>query len=261
MPRRARENMNASFFHVIVQGVNKEFIFDKTQYKNKYLKLLKEEKKQYSIDIIAYAIMGNHTHLLLHTEKINELSSFMKRVNEDFARYYNYAENRVGYVYRDRFLSEPIMNQKYLLHCISYIHNNPVKANIVKKCANYKYSSYNDYINRTNFIDDNIIELVFGSKTIVLEEYKALHSESKYYFAEYRDMLEENMKEIILDIEKRYEKEWGELIKYNYILEKIAPEIKERIKISNYELAKYLKIHRHKLERILMKNGPLKRTK
>ena len=47
---------------------------------------------------------------------------------------------------------------------------------------------------------------------------------------------------------------WNELIKINYILKKIVPEIKERIRISNLELSRYLKTNRHKVERILIKN-------
>ena len=253
MPRRARESFNTSFFHVIVQGVNKEFIFEKEIYKKKFFDLLKETKQKHTIDIIAYAIMSNHAHLLIHTESVNELSHFMKNVNEDYARYYNFFENRVGYVFRSRFLSEPITNEKYLLHCISYIHNNPVKANIVRRCENYKYSSYNDYINKTNFINEEIIKLVFGTSDIILDDFIALHCKNTYYFSEYKDMLKENMQEIISSIENKYKKSWNELIKYNYILDQIAPEIKERIRISNYELARYLKIHRHKLERILNK--------
>ena len=179
----------------------------------------------------------------------------MKTLNEDYARYYNYVKNRVGYVYRDRYLSEPITNRNYLLNCISYIHNNPVKAGIVKKCEEYKYSSYNDYINKTNYINDDILELLFNKRSLPLKEYIDLHTKKqKYYFMEYENDLKENMKEIISDIEKRYEMSWNELIKINYILEKIVPEIKERIRISNLELSRYLKTNRHKVERILIKN-------
>lgn len=255
MPRMSRGRMHTSFFHVIIQGINKEFIFQKRQYKNKFFQLMKTEKENYGVEIISYVIMSNHVHLLIYVEDITELSRFMKKINEDFARYYNYMENRVGYVFRDRFLSEPITNQKYLLHCISYIHNNPVKANIVKKCKDYKFSSYCDYINKTNFVNEKIIKLVFGAEGLILSDYENLHFNNKYYFAENESNLKENMNEIISEIEGRYRSKWSELIKYNYILEKIGPEIKERIKISNYELARYLRIHRHKLERILLRHN------
>lgn len=108
MSRRARQNLRTSFFHVIVQGINKESIFKKDQYKEKYLKLIEDKMQEYDLDILAYAIMNTHAHLLIHIEKIKMLSEFMKKINEEFANYYNYKENRVGYVFRDRFLSEPI---------------------------------------------------------------------------------------------------------------------------------------------------------
>ena len=49
MPRIARKDMNTSFFHVIVQGVNKEFIFTKDNYKRKYywtFKFYEESKRR-----------------------------------------------------------------------------------------------------------------------------------------------------------------------------------------------------------------------
>ena len=145
MPRRARKNLCTSFFHVIVQGVNKEFIFYKDKYKKNYLNILKEAKEKYNLDIVAYAIMYNHAHLLIHTENINILSNFMKKVNEDYGRYYNYIEERKGHVFRDRYLSEEITSQRYLLNCLVYIHNNPIKSDVVNRCEEYKYSSYNFY--------------------------------------------------------------------------------------------------------------------
>ena len=54
MPRRAREKLNTSFFHVIVQGVNKEYIFEKEIYKQKFFNLLKES----SIVIICDAVLN-----------------------------------------------------------------------------------------------------------------------------------------------------------------------------------------------------------
>ena len=250
MPRIARECMNTSFFHVIVQGVNKEFIFEKWKYKEKYLNLLKKAKEDCEIDIIAHAIMYNHAHLLLHIEDTKVMSDFMKRINEDYGRYYNYVEDRVGHVFRDRFLSEPITNERYLLNCIAYIHNNPVKANIVKKCEDYKFSSYKDFINLTGFIDEKIINLVFETKKLNIEEYTNLHKQNKYYFAEYDDMLEQNMQEIIREIEERYNNKIEKLINNPKILKEIVVEIKDRIKISNIQLEKFIGINRNKIGKL-----------
>lgn len=132
----------------MVQGINKEYIFNQEIYIKKYLKFLKENQKQTSLKIIAYCIMTNHAHLLIKAENIQELSKFMQKVNSSYARYYNYMEKRVGYVFRDRFKSQAIMNEKQYYNCIRYIHLNPVKAKIVEKQEDYKYSSYIIYQKR-----------------------------------------------------------------------------------------------------------------
>lgn len=252
MPRRARKDLDASFFHVIVQGLNKEFIFIKDEYKIKYLKLLKCEKNNYELEIIAYAIMNNHVHMIIYSKKNDELSRFMKTVNERYAKYYNYKENRVGYVFRDRFLSEPITNKNYLLRCISYIHNNPVETYLVSECKDYKFSSYNDYINKSGFINDEMIELVFGTKKLNYDYYRSMHIK-KYYLMEYDQTIDNNIKDIINEFQNRYQMEWNKILEQIEILEKIAPEIKERMIISDNKLAKYLKISRYRLRKILLK--------
>lgn len=52
----------------------------------------------------------------------------MKKVNTTYAIYYNKNEVRVGYVFANRYYSQSIKNERHLLTCIQYIHQNPVKA-------------------------------------------------------------------------------------------------------------------------------------
>lgn len=42
MPRTARKNSQSNFNHVIVQGINKEFIFGKEKYIQKYKEMVKK---------------------------------------------------------------------------------------------------------------------------------------------------------------------------------------------------------------------------
>ena len=185
---------------------------------------------------------------------IQNLSRFMKEVNEGYARYYNYKSNRTGYVFKNRYLSEAITNQRYLLNCMVYIHNNPVKANLVKKCEDYKYSSYNDYLSKTGFINDEIIKLVFESSKVDISDFKKLHKGIKYFFMENIDMIQDNMAEIIKEFESRYCKSWKEIISKPENIERIIIEIKQRMRIPNSRLCKYLKVNRSTVDRILRKN-------
>jgi hypothetical protein len=55
------------------------------------------------------------------------------------------ARVRSGHVFQGRYGSECVENDKYLLTVIRYIHNNPVKAGMVQKPEEHKWSSINAY--------------------------------------------------------------------------------------------------------------------
>ena len=96
----------------------------------------------------------------------------MHKNNQKFAQDYNEDKNRCGVIFRNRYQAEQINNEKYLINCIKYIHYNPVKAHIVAKCEDYKYSSYNDYINNTGVASNRILTSIYGPDC----NYKALFS-------------------------------------------------------------------------------------
>ena len=142
MPRFPRKHIKTSFFHVITQGINKSYIFDKSEDIKYYIKLIYKLSKEHEIEIIAYCIMNNHARMLIKTKKSDELSKYMQRLNCTYARYYNKKYDRVGYVFRDRYKSEGIYDEQHLYNCIKYIYDNPVKAGICSKAKDYPYSNY-----------------------------------------------------------------------------------------------------------------------
>lgn len=157
MARLARKNINTPFLHVMVQGINKEFIFENDIQKQHYMNIINENYPLYDLKILAYCIMSNHVHILFYTKDINELSRFMHVINLKYASSYNYKNNRCGVIFRNRYKIQPIENRDHLLCCINYIHQNPVKANMVSSCDEYKYSSYNDYLNNTGYAKNTIL--------------------------------------------------------------------------------------------------------
>ncbi len=177
MPRISRNLLGNILCHHMVQGINKEYIFQTKEDKIKYLKLLEKYYLKFKVNIIAYCIMDNHSHFLMHTEETQNISNFMKQVNSIYAMDYNRRKNRVGYVYRNRFESVPIMTREQMYKCIKYIHMNPVKAGIVNDEAEYEYSSYNDYLNQTGFINEKILQFIFSSSKNYIEKFQKIEYE------------------------------------------------------------------------------------
>ena len=142
MPRYPRNYIKTSYFHIIAQGINKSYIFKYEEDIKFYIKNMYRLDKECKINIIAYCVMNNHVHMLIESQKLENLTQFMQRLNTTYAKYYNKKYNRVGYVFRNRYLAEGIYNETYLYNCIKYIYYNPVKANICKYPEDYPYSNY-----------------------------------------------------------------------------------------------------------------------
>lgn len=245
MPRAPRKCYDTSFFHIIVQGINKEYIFKSENYIKKYLNLLNKYKEETKIEIIAYCIMNNHAHILLYTNTIDEMSQYMQKVNTQYAKYYNYKENgRVGYVFRDRYISEPIKHEKYLIRCINYIHSNPVKAGMVMKQEDYQYSSYNDYINGKKL---RMLSEILGVKydveilkhTVEIDVFKDIDNNSK-----------EVIETIMIESLKISNFKREEIIKDNIILSILINKLKNIYELKYTEIMKVLNITRGRMEKL-----------
>ena len=166
MPRSPRNYLDTTFFHVITQGIDKINIFSNHDDIIYYISLLYKIKEEHDIKIIAYCIMSNHTHMLIETGKVENLSKYMQRINIKYGQYYNAKYNRVGYVFRNRFKAEGIYTEEYLYNCIDYIYNNPVKAKICDFPWEYPYSNYkkiNYTLSKNSYVfleEDDDIQLV-----------------------------------------------------------------------------------------------------
>ncbi len=250
MPRISRESYATSFFHVMVQGIKKEYIFNNKITMNKYIELLKSEKEKFNIEILAYCVMDNHTHLLIYTEKIKEMSLFMHTVNQKFAQFYNYVnQGRVGYVFRDRYKSEPIYNEQSLIRCIRYIHNNPVKANIVKSPKEYKYSSYNEYFDKSIKKKCKILkEIMIDFELIVNANYQETKLDD--IFMDIEDNLKELIETKLLEFKLENKITLIELIKNKKLLFEFVDSVKKKYKIPYREIIQELGISESTWKRI-----------
>ena len=91
--------------------------------------------------LYSYCLMGNHLHLLLKAGS-EPLSGLIKRMGIRFAAWYNHKYQRTGHLFQDRFRSEPVENDAYLLAVYRYIALNPVKAGLCSEPEDYPWCSY-----------------------------------------------------------------------------------------------------------------------
>lgn len=151
MVRCARKKSASGIYHIMMRGINRQDIFLDDEDHRHFLKSVKRIKESGSCAIYGYCLMGNHIHLLLQEKE--ELSVVMKRIGTSYAWWYNRKYDRVGHVFQNRFQSEVVETEAYLLGVLRYIHNNPVKAKLAATPEEYKWSSCQVYYGREDFFD------------------------------------------------------------------------------------------------------------
>ena len=148
MARRKRISSQSGYIHIITRGVNKQDIFLEKRDYRRFLDIMEKVLSRYHIDVVAFCLMSNHVHLLLYDNKAenhDEVSAFMHDLLCLYAIYFNKRYERSGHLFQNRYTSRIIETKKYLMLCIRYIHNNPVKAGISGR-YDYQWSSYREYI-------------------------------------------------------------------------------------------------------------------
>jgi len=149
-------------FHVISRGDAKQQIFLNDRDRILFLDLLGECVTRFNWILYAYALMPNHFHLLVQLTS-ETLSRGMHWLNGTYAIAFNQRHQRVGHVLQGRFKSPPVDKETYLLELLRYIVLNPVRANMVKRPEDYRWTSYRATIGWTPAppwlaIDDVLME-------------------------------------------------------------------------------------------------------
>ncbi|MCL6610826.1 MAG: transposase [Peptococcaceae bacterium] len=144
MPRKARQKSKTGIYHIIMRGINRQDIFHDDEDRIRFLETLCRVSVESNAEVLGYCLMSNHVHLLIK-EGGSGISHVMKRLGTSYAYWYNWKHEHTGHVFQDRFKSECVENDTYLITVIRYIHRNPVKAKLVLKPDDYYWSSCRIY--------------------------------------------------------------------------------------------------------------------
>ena len=187
MPRQAREKSSSGIYHIMLRGINRQDIFNDEEDNLKFIETLKKYKDICGYQIYGYCLMSNHIHLLLK-EGAETISQIMKRIGASYVYWYNMKYERYGPLFQDRYKSEKVEDDKYFLAALRYIHQNPIKAGMVKKLENYKWSSYGEYISQR----DILTEVEYVLNILNSDRNKAIKTFKKYMEEENKDKCLDN---------------------------------------------------------------------
>jgi len=134
MPRGPRLDAPGCLHHVIVRGIERRGIFADDVDREQFIARLAGLAGNAATEVLAWALLPNHYHLLLRTTAI-PLSHLMRRLNTGYAVGFNCRYQRSGYLFQNRFKSILVEEEPYLLELVRYIHLNPIRARIVAGVA------------------------------------------------------------------------------------------------------------------------------
>ena len=254
MPRVARKHIQSNLIHIVTEGIKKEFIFYQDKYKSEYILLLKkyiDEMKK--LKLISYCVMDNHAHILIYTENIEEVSMLMRKINTGYAIYYNKNEERVGYVFANRYYSQSIKDETHLLTCIQYIHQNPVKAGLVNLPTEYKFSSFKEFYE--NKLDRRIAKLIFGTENYLLE-FNKLKINNDFEIIDVSEEVDNKIESkpkiesLINDFCEEFKVDLSQVKKSNYLILKFKEYLSRNFKITNKTICGILGIGKNRIKAI-----------
>ena len=154
MPRRARRKSATGVYHIILRGINKQIIFEDSNDYRTFISVLAYYKGECYFKLYAYCLMNNHIHLLIGENEDN-IGDVMKKIEVTFVKWYNEKYQRVGNLFQERYKSEPVETEEYLMTVFRYIHQNPLHAGLEKKVGEaYPWSSYREYEDGVAIVTD-----------------------------------------------------------------------------------------------------------
>lgn len=162
MPRVARERSKSGIYHIIIRGINRQTMFEDEEDRVRFIDTLRKYREVCEYQVYAYCLMDNHVHLLLKEGK-EPLETFMRKICSSYVLWYNRKYGRIGYLFQDRFKSEPVEDDSYFLTVLRYIFQNPVKAGIVSEINDYLWTNYQDYVEECNEADKSYVLGIFNT--------------------------------------------------------------------------------------------------
>jgi putative transposase len=118
-------------------------LFKKAAHYRDFLGIVEESLDLVPMRILAYCLMPNHWHLVLHPRADGDLSKFLQRITLTHTQRYH-AQTRTGgygHLYQGRYKSLPVQQDRHLRALVRYVERNAKRAGLVKRAEDWPWSS------------------------------------------------------------------------------------------------------------------------
>ena len=232
MARKARLKANDAIFHIMCKSISEVTLFKDSQDKEKYLSLIRKYKKLYSVKIYGYCLMDNHAHLLIDANG-SDISKVMHGINFSYARYFNKKYERDGHLFKDRFKSKIVDDDRYLKTVSLYIHNNPTDIGEFKDSPEkYAFSSLGIFLgkkrDRFKLVDYGFVLSLFSNNM--------KNARKNYYNLIFRCNEEKLKEDIEFQDEKTEYKSGRKILVRNFTSDDVLKFIALKMNISKFHL-------------------------
>lgn len=191
MSRRPRLFARGVLYHVIVRGNQRQKTFFNDSDYQAYLERIGRYGKKTSVTVHAYCLMPDHVHLLVEMGS-EPLSRFMQGLQQSYTQYFNRTHKKVGHLFQGRYKAIVCDKDEYLLELIRYIHQNPLRAKLVRRLEDYPYTSERNYRHGviSEIVEPRIVLSMLGGtkgyRKFVQEGEKEGHREEYYQVEDQR---------------------------------------------------------------------------
>ena len=140
MARPPRIEVAGGVYHVVARGNERRDIFCDDADRRRYLARLADCRARLNFFLYAYCLMNNHVHLVVERGDV-PLSRVVHRLHFFHSQKFNRRHERVGHVFQGRYKAFLVDHERYFFTLLRYVHDNPVKAGIVRNPSRFRWSS------------------------------------------------------------------------------------------------------------------------
>ncbi len=179
MARPPREDYPGAWHHVMNRGARRAPIFKKDDHCLEFLYGLEMMVEKYGLEVHGYSLLPNHFHLLVRSSPdIANLSRAMGDFLGKYSQRVNAMRRWDGPIFKGRFRSQPIKQERYLLYALAYIHLNSVRAHLASGPEAECWTSHRAYLGLEGcpeWLSCNVLLRQFGGKKGLRKTVNGLH--------------------------------------------------------------------------------------